>query len=67
MKELTYEDWQKNPTVRMMWVWDNDVENKEKRKVVFIKSEGAYPVIAVTSDDRYVFLFKHCAEIEELK
>ena len=67
MKELTYEDWQKNPTVRMMWVWDNDVENKEKRKVVFIKSEGAYPVIAVTSDDRYVFLFKHCAEIEEIE
>ena len=23
MKEVTYEDWQKNPTVRMMWVWDD--------------------------------------------
>ena len=23
MKEVTYEDWQKNPTPRMMWVWDD--------------------------------------------
>ena len=28
MKELTYEDWQKNPTPRMMWVWDVDEEKK---------------------------------------
>ena len=21
MKEVTYEEWQKNPTPRMMWVW----------------------------------------------
>ena len=27
MKEVTYEDWQKNPTPRMMWVWNDDVEN----------------------------------------
>ena len=27
MKELTYEDWQKNPTVRMMWVWNSKVTN----------------------------------------
>ena len=26
MKEVTYEDWQKNPTPRTMWVWDN-IEN----------------------------------------
>ena len=32
MKEVTYEDWQKNPTPRMMWVWDNDAKNKEKKK-----------------------------------
>ena len=25
MKEVTYEDWQKNPTPRMMWVWDSKV------------------------------------------
>ena len=24
MKEVTYEDWQKNPTPRTMWVWDDD-------------------------------------------
>lgn len=23
MKELTYEDWLKNPTPRLMWVWDS--------------------------------------------
>ena len=28
MKEVTYEDWQKNPTPRMMWVWNDDVENE---------------------------------------
>ena len=27
MKEVTYEDWQKNPTPRMMWVW-NECEKK---------------------------------------
>lgn len=24
MKEVTYEDWQKNHTPRMMWVWNED-------------------------------------------
>ena len=32
MKEVTYEDWLKNPTPRMMWVWNDNVENKEKYK-----------------------------------
>mgnify|MGYP003419686759 CR=1 FL=1 len=64
MKEVTYEDWQKNPTPRMMWVWDYNEDEGVRRKVVFIKREGAYPVIAVTSDDAYAFVFKHCAEIE---
>ena len=37
MKEVTYEDWLKNPTPRMMWVWDDNVEKeKVKRKVVYI-------------------------------
>lgn len=68
MKEVTYEDWQKNPTPRMMWVWNDVVIGKEKRKVVYIASEeelaevcGRFPVL--TFDDVY----KHCAEIEEPK
>ena len=26
MKEVTYEDWQKNPTPRVMWCWDDEEE-----------------------------------------
>ena len=29
VKEITYEDWLKNPTPRLMWVWDEDEELKE--------------------------------------
>lgn len=32
MKEVTYEDWKKNPTPRMMWVWDDKIDDKEKKK-----------------------------------
>ena len=32
MKEVTYEDWQKNPTPRMMWVWEDDEHKKKKYK-----------------------------------
>ena len=35
MKEVTHEDWLKNPTPRMMWVWDNDDDEKEKRIVLY--------------------------------
>ena len=71
MKEVTYEDWQKNPTPRMMWVWDNE-SSRKKLKVLYILSEEEYVtrfrVIALTNEDscairRYV----HCAEIEEPK
>lgn len=34
MKELTHEDWMKNPTPRMMWVWDNEA-NRKKRRVIY--------------------------------
>ena len=67
MKEVIYEDWQKNPTPRMMWVWNDDEDTAEKEKVVFIKSGGTDPVIAITYNDLYIILFKHCAEIEEPK
>ena len=36
MKEVTYEDWQKNPTPRMMWVWNDYEEDKKKRKIIYI-------------------------------
>ena len=67
MKEVTYEDWQKNPTPRMMWVWDDDEEDREQRKVVYvIKGESCgYPVRITIDDDTYYEASKHCAEIEK--
>lgn len=37
MKELTHEDWMKNQTPRMMWVWDDDetCKGKNERCVCF--------------------------------
>lgn len=66
MKEVTYEEWQKNPTPRMMWVWDSNEENKKQRKVIYLVKENiTYPVIVLTHDDIDVCRYKHCAEIEE--
>ena len=66
MKEVTYEDWMKNPTPRMMWVWDNDEKYKMKRMVVYITdvNENEYPVIGVNKDGGAAN-YKHCAEIEK--
>ena len=67
MKKVTYEEWQKNPIPRMMWVWDNE-EDKKKRKVIYISKETypeTYPVVSVTLDDKHVERFMHCAEIEK--
>lgn len=65
MKEVTYEDWQKNSTPREMWVWDDDyVEDKKKLKVLYISKE-AYPVVSVTLDDKHVYRYEHCTEIEK--
>ena len=46
MKEVTYEEWQKNPTVRMMWVWNSNVEDKVQAKVIFVAKADVciYPV-----------------------
>ena len=41
MKEVTYEDWQKNPTARMMWVQKVSVEDKVRGKVVFVGKDDA--------------------------
>ena len=65
MKEVTYEDWQKNPIPRMMWVWDNDETCKEKIRVIHISKQGVYQVIALADNDIDLCRFKHCAEIEK--
>ena len=68
MKEVTYEDWQKNPTPRMMWVWDSFENDKKQRKVIYISELGIqYPILALTEDKLDTEHFKHCAEIEEIK
>lgn len=67
MKEVTYEDWQKNPTPRMMWVWCNEDEEKKKRKVVYILSgiKGKkYNVLTVADKETSTIAYMHCAEIE---
>lgn len=68
MKELTYNDWIKNPTPRLMWVWDSNENTKEQRKVIYVNEINViYPVIALTNNMRTTESFKHCAEIEEVK
>ena len=60
------EEWQKNPTPRMMWVWNSTVECKVKRMVLhFTERNLSRPVIALTSDNITVANYKHCAEIEK--
>ena len=67
MKEVTYEDWQKNPTPRVMWVWNSNVENKVQAKVIYVINHDTYPVITLTDNDVDLLRYKHCAEIEEPK
>ena len=68
MKEVTYEDWQKNPIPRMMLVWHDDESEKKKRKVVYILSgvKGKkYNVLTVADKETCITYYKHCAEIEK--
>ncbi len=68
MKEVTYKDWVKNPTPRLMWVWNSSEQTKEKRKVVyFLKPELSFPIVALSNDETSTEKFRHCAEIEEVK
>lgn len=39
MKEVTYEEWIKNPTPRMMWVWNFEEEKRQKLKVIYVSGE----------------------------
>ena len=65
MKEVTYEEWQKNPTPRMMWVWDDDGTCRGKLKVIYVSSNKdlAYPIIVLADNDKETCRYKHCAEI----
>ena len=67
MKEVTYEDWQKNPTPRTMWVWDISERDKVIRKVIyFIENKNShYPIVALSSDGVIAACYKHCAETEK--
>ena len=67
MKEVTYEDWQNNPTPRMMWVWDDKVGDKVKRKVIYFNENKNvhYPIIALSENSAMSVDYKHCAEIKE--
>ena len=67
MKEITYEEWIKNPTPRMMWVWDVNEEDKVQRKVVYVVKGGPsnLPVRATINDDADYEAYRHCAEIEK--
>ena len=67
MKEVTYEEWQKKPTPRVMWVWNSNVENKVQAKVIYVINHDTYPVITLTDNDVDLLRYKHCAEIEEPK
>ena len=67
MKEVTYEDWQKNPILRMMWIWDDNIDNKIKRKFIYMLEDVTHPVVSLDVLEQGTILRKHCAEIEELK
>ena len=52
-----------------MWVWDDDVKDKTKQKVVYVIKGGTYkyPVRVTTNDDTDYEAYMHCAETEEPK
>ena len=65
MKEVTYEDWQKNPTSRVMWIWNEDEMCKVKRKVEHVLRNNLARVITIDDDNSDYEPYKHCAEIEK--
>ena len=67
MKEVTYEEWIKNPVPRNMWVWDYHEEDKVVRKVVYFNENesASYPVIVITKKGDSCATYKRCAEIEK--
>ena len=69
MKEVTYEDWQKNPTPRLMWVWNRDIEDRLQVKVICVIKPDVctFPVLSVTDDNLTYETYQHCAEIEKTR
>lgn len=68
MKEVTYKEWIKNPTPRMMWCWDSSEKGKRQRKVIYVSKEDIpYPVIVSTNNDIGTSRYTHCAEIEKMR
>lgn len=67
MKEITIEEWMKNPTPREMWVWDTIYAEKKVRKVIYYNDnkECRYPVSCLSEDRTKTNVYQHCAEIEE--
>ena len=65
MKEVTYEDWQKNSTPRIMWVWNENETYKVKRKVVYVVKNNYARVVTIDDDDSDYEPYNHCAEIEK--
>ena len=67
MKEVTYEEWIKNPTPRMMWVWDYSKEYKVQRKVVYMIKNvvSKLRVLTIKDDDTDYETYLHCAEIDK--
>lgn len=62
MKEVL--EWDNRP--RVMWVWDSDIGDKIKRKVIYIKNckMFEFKVIALDSTDAHS-VYRHCAEITD--
>lgn len=66
MKVITYEEWLRNPTPRMMWVWDVNEKDKVQRKVIYFHDNGlTYQIVALSDDETDTENFKYCAEIEK--
>ena len=65
MKVITYEEWLRNPTPRMMWVWNEDITHKVKRKVVYVLRNSYAKVITIDDDDSDYESYNYCAEIEK--
>ena len=65
MKEVTYEDWKKNPTSRMMWVWDDEKKDAIQRKVIYFNENkhSYYPIITLSENGAIPVGYEHCAEI----
>ena len=53
----------------MMWVWNDDFEEREKKKVVYVIKDdfASCPVLAVSEEDSSFCIYCCCAEIEEPK